>query len=166
MWARAQRRSAGVPEDPTSGEAARRVGLILLGRRDYPCAELLAKLIEKGYTCTAAAEAVAALLEERLLNDARYLENFIRAHSARGRGPLRIRKDLQGRGFKAEEIEPALASGPDFLSICRTLRTRKFGAGPPASWAEKGRQARFLQYRGFSSDHIQIVTGQDPDITE
>jgi regulatory protein len=44
------------------------------------------------------------------------------------------------------------------------VRTAKFGRQPPASWADKARQARFLQYRGFSSDHIRAATGADPDL--
>jgi regulatory protein len=33
----------------------------------------------------------------------------------------------------------------------------------PESWPEKARQARFLQYRGFSSDHIRAALGADFD---
>jgi len=45
------------------------------------------------------------------------------------------------------------------------VRIRKFGLSPPESWEERGRQARFLQYRGFSSDDIGAAFGGelDPD---
>jgi regulatory protein len=43
------------------------------------------------------------------------------------------------------------------------VRVRRFGKTPPASWKERTRQARFLQYRGFSADHIRAATGADPD---
>jgi SOS response regulatory protein OraA/RecX len=33
----------------------------------------------------------------------------------------------------------------------------------PESWSDKARQARFLQYRGFSSDHIRFALGSDFD---
>ncbi|NCW21618.1 MAG: hypothetical protein EBV76_07610, partial [Gammaproteobacteria bacterium] len=59
-----------------------------------------------------------------------------------------------------------IRAGPDFLTLCREVRVRKFGARAPGSWAEKGKQARFLQYRGFSSDHIRLAMGQDPDSSE
>ena len=114
----------------------------------------------------AAAEAVAALQEERLLDDARFLDNFVRAHAGRGQGPGRIRQELGQLGFNAATVDEALAGGPDFVALCREVRVRKFGAQPPASWAERGRQGRFLQYRGFSSDDIRLATGQDPDASE
>ena len=76
---------------------------------------------------------------------------------------MRIRQELAAAGIPGALIDDALADGPDFVAICRELRVRRFGAEPPASWAEKGRQARFLQYRGFSSDHIRLAMGHDPD---
>src|SRR5882757_6787172 len=63
----------------------------------------------------------------------------------------------------AELVEAALAIGPDWRELARAIRVRKFGAEPPAEWTEKTRQARFLQYRGFSSDHIRAATGADFD---
>jgi regulatory protein len=154
------------PEHPDSPEAARRTALLLLGRRDYASGELLAKLTVGGYTPSAAEAALEALREERLLDDGRFLENFVRSHAGRGQGPARIRQDLQVLGFSAADIQAALDVGPDFAALCREVRARKFGASPPASWAERGRQARFLQYRGFSSDDIRLATGQDPDVSE
>jgi regulatory protein len=43
------------------------------------------------------------------------------------------------------------------------VRRAKFGLQIPTSWVQRARQARFLQYRGFSSDHIRSATGADPD---
>ena len=154
------------PEHPESPEAARRAALLLLGRRDYASGELLTKLTVSGYAPEAAQAAIAALREERLLDDSRFLDNFVRAHAGRGQGPARIRQELSVLGFPAADIQAALEAGPDFTALCREVRARKFGARPPASWAERGRQGRFLQYRGFSSDDIRLATGQDPDISE
>ena len=159
-------RAGKAPEHPDSPEAARRAALLLLGRRDYASGELLTKLTVSGYTQEAAQAAVSALQEERLLDDSRFLDNFVRAHAGRGQGPARIRQELAVLGFAAAEIQAALEAGPDFAALCREVRARKFGAQPPASWAERGRQGRFLQYRGFSSDDIRLATGQDPDISE
>ena len=156
-------RAGKAPEHPDSPETARRAALLLLGRRDYASGELLGKLTVSGYTQEAAQAAVAALQEERLLDDGRFLENFVRAHAGRGQGPARIRQELGQLGFAAADIQAALEAGPDFTALCREVRARKFGARPPASWAERGRQGRFLQYRGFSSDDIRLATGQDPD---
>jgi regulatory protein len=137
--------------------------LLLLGRRDFSASELRSKLLAKGYAATAIDTAIEALRLERLLDDGRFLENFVRSHAARGQGPARIRQELMVRGFGEAEIAAALAAGPDFAALCREVRRRRFGVNAPGSWAEKGKQARFLQYRGFSSDHIRLAMGQDPD---
>jgi regulatory protein len=153
-------------EHPNNAESARRAALLLLGRRDFCSHELRVKLAAKGYASEAIDEALAALSAERLLDDRRFLENFVRAHTGRGQGPARLRQELRQLGFGGEPIEEALAAGPDFVALCREVRVRKFGARVPKSWAEKGKQARFLQYRGFSSDHIRLAMGQDPDAIE
>jgi regulatory protein len=139
---------------------------LLLGRRDYASFELSQKLAAKGYTAEAIDEALNALRLERLLDDGRYLENFVRSHTARGQGPARMRQELRQLGFGGEAIETAIGAGPDYVALCREVRARKFGQKAPASWAEKGKQARFLQYRGFSSDHIRLAMGQDPETLE
>lgn len=108
--------------------------------------------------------ALAGLVEERALDDLRFAQNYVSFHAARGQGPVRIGADLAALGLTPVEIEAALGAGPDWRALAREVRARKFGAGPPGSWAEKGRQARFLQYRGFSSDHIRFALGSDPGI--
>ena len=135
----------------------------LLARRDFASGEMRQKLGSQGYDATVAAAVVAALTEERMLDDARYAENYVAYHAGRGQGPIRIGADLRSLGVPATLVEAALGSGPDWRELARTVRTRKFGAEPPEDWTEKTRQARFLQYRGFSSDHIRAATGADFD---
>jgi regulatory protein len=77
---------------------------------------------------------------------------------------VRIGSDLAALGLTPAQIDAALATVPDWRALAREVRARKFGAEEPASWTEKGRQARFLQYRGFSSDHIRFALGSDPGI--
>jgi regulatory protein len=151
------------PEAAADAQAIRGAALALLARRDFLTAELRARLEARGYEPAATAEALAALLEERLLDDGRFAEHYVASRAARGQGPVRIAAELSGLGAPRELIEAALAAGPDWRSLAREVRRRRFGAAPPGSWAEKSRQARFLQYRGFSSDHIRSATGADLD---
>ena len=139
--------------------------IALLARRDFASGELRQKLGSQGYDATVAAAVVADLVEERALDDARYAENYVAYHSGRGHGPVRIGADLRSMGVAADLIQAALATGPDWRELARAIRIRKFGAEPPEEWTERTRQARFLQYRGFSSDHIRAATGAefDPD---
>ncbi len=142
--------------------AAERVAVGLLARRDYGSGELAGKLVERGLAAPVIEALIVELSARGLLDDERYAGHFVAYHSARGQGPVRIRRDLGQAGVAAALIEAALA-GSDWAGIARQVRRRRFGAKAPASWAEKGRQARFLQYRGFTNDHIRSALGPDFD---
>jgi regulatory protein len=76
----------------------------------------------------------------------------------RGYGPLRIRRELQEKGVAPEAIGRFLDSGDRvWVENGRRVRTKKFGGRIPKSFTERARQARFLQYRGFTPDQIQQV---------
>jgi regulatory protein len=143
--------------------AARAAAVALLARRDLPTGELRERLGARGFEPEATAAALAALRAEGALNDERYAHNYVAYHAGRGRGPIRIGADLRTRGLPQELIEAALESGPDWRAAAAAARARRFGKPAPASWREKARQARFLQYRGFSADHIRAATGAEPD---
>jgi regulatory protein len=149
------------PEAGADPEAIRSAALTLLARRDWLTTELRAKLQSAGCDPQLTAALIAELVDERLLSDTRYAERYVASRAERGQGPLRIAADLGSLGASRELIDSALASGPDWRAVAAAVRRRKFGAAPPDSWAEKARQARFLQYRGFSSDHIRAATGAD-----
>ena len=135
----------------------------LLTRRDYAISEAEAKLIERGAPPEVAAAVVADFAARGYLNDGRYAEKYLGYAARTGHGPVRIVRDLRERGVSNEAIALALDHGPDWRALCEELRQRRFGPAAPASWAEKGRQARFLQYRGFSSDHMRLAVRPNPD---
>lgn len=144
-------------------DAARASAIAQLARRDFATSELRLKLESQGYDKALVAALIAELTEERTLDDARYAEHYVAYHAERGYGPLRIAADLRSLGVPDPLIDSALGTGPDWRQLAQEVRTRKFGAETPEEWAEKTRQARFLQYRGFSSDHIRAATGADFD---
>jgi regulatory protein len=149
------------PEAAADPEAIRAAALALLARRDWLTGELSAKLQAGGCDPQATAGVIAELADERLLDDTRYAERYVASRAERGQGPVRIAAELASLGAQRELIDAALDSGPDWRAVAGVVRRRKFGAAPPDSWAEKARQARFLQYRGFSADHIRAATGAD-----
>jgi regulatory protein len=55
---------------------------------------------------------------------------------------------------------------PDFLALARAARTRKFGPEIPKDRKERAKQARFLQYRGFSTDHIRAALDGDLEVDD
>jgi regulatory protein len=161
---RASRAShASNPPAPTDSQALRAAAVTLLARRDYASGALCERLAARGFEVGATAAVVAELQREGIVNDARYAQNYVAYHAGRGEGPLRIASELRRRGVSGGLIEAALAEGPDWGALARQVRSARFG-GPPSSWAEKARQARFLQYRGFSSDHIRAATGAEADL--
>jgi len=101
------------------------------------------------------------LIEGRVLDEARFAHQYVSYHAARGQGPVRIRVALEALEVAAELIDAALAVEQDWLALAREQRRRRFGPEAPASRQEQLRQARFLQSRGFSSDHIRAALGAD-----
>ncbi|HEY0768681.1 MAG TPA: regulatory protein RecX [Steroidobacteraceae bacterium] len=142
----------------------RTAAVALLARRDFASAELRAKLRSQGFDDGAAAAVIAELAARGALDDGRFAESYVSWHAGRGQGPIRIAADLRRHGLPDGLVDAALASGPDWCALARRVRGAKFGHQPPASWADKARQARFLRYRGFSSDHIRAATGADPEL--
>jgi regulatory protein len=147
--------------------AAYSAAVALLARRDYSRVELSRKLADRGFSTDAVTQALAELGESRLLDDSRYGANVVAYRARRGQGPARIRNELRRAGVAAETVESALATdadSPDFVALAREARRRKFGDELPKDWKARAKQARFLQYRGFSTDHIRAVLEGDPEI--
>jgi regulatory protein len=158
-----KKRVSITPERARDAAAVRSAAVALLARRDFASTELKSKLRNQGFDADTADEAVDELLRGRILDDARYAAHYVNYHGDRGQGPIRISSDLRALGLSQELIEAALTDGPDWAARAREVRIRKFGLETPREWAQKGRQARFLQYRGFSSDHIRSALGTDFD---
>jgi len=143
----------GVTMDYTG---ARQAALRMLTGREFSRRELEDKLVKKGCAADIAAQVVNGLEAERLLSDDRFVETLVYARRRRGYGPLRIRRELQDKGISEETIERWLdAGGAEWFEEVRRVRRRKYGARVPKSLAERAKQSRFLQYRGFSFDQIQ-----------
>jgi regulatory protein len=147
------------PERRADPAAARAAAVALLARRDFAAQELLARLTDRGFDAGSAAVAIAELGAQGILNEARYAQNFVTWHAARGQGPLRIEAQLKQQGVAPELIDAALQGPHDWAALARKVRRGRFGPQPPPDWPEQARQARFLQYRGFSMEQIRAATG-------
>ena len=161
---RSLRREGRREVDPLDGRAARAAALDILSRRDYSSGELRGKLLGKGYDPAVIAELIERLRVEKLLDDARYLENFVAYHASRGQGPNRVGADLRRLGLPGAEVEATLAAYPDWLTQLKRAREKKFGTSLPTNYADRQRQARFLGYRGFTSAQIRMALGFDTDL--
>ena len=156
---------AEVQEDPFSSPVeARKKAMDFLARREYGQAELIKKLAAKGFALTAAERAVIQLTDDGLQSDQRFAENFVQSRVNQGKGPVRIRMDLEQRGIAAEAVSVALeASATDWYQLARDTKQKKFGEEQATDFKARAQQMRFLQYRGFESDHIRAAVAADDD---
>jgi regulatory protein len=150
--------------DPLDARAVRTAALDALARRDHASVELRRKLLDKGYDAALVDTAIAQLVTERLLDDGRFLQNFVAYHAARGHGPIRVRFDLRRLGLTAPETESSLESYPDWAAQLTRARQKKFGTSSPTNYADRQRQARFLAYRGYTGAQIRAALGFDTDL--
>jgi regulatory protein len=156
-------RSVAREVDPLDCRAARAAALDALSRRDHSSEELRGKLLGRGYDGTLVAELLDRLSAEKLLDDGRYLENFVAYHAGRGQGPNRVRAKLRDLKLPGAQIDAALTLYPDWLAQLRRAREKKFGTSLPTNYADRQRQAQFLAYRGFSGAQIRSALGLDID---
>jgi regulatory protein len=155
--------------DPAAGEEradeareARKKAMDFLARREHSRAELLEKLVRAGLDRKIAAEAIDRLAGEGLQDDLRYVEAFLQSRIRQGKGPVRIRLELDGKGIDPGLVDEQFADcREDWVALARSVREKKFGPGPPSGYREKAKQMRFLQYRGFEAEQIQTAVGPD-----
>lgn len=167
MRRRRAERGAAAALAPDDESGARLVALRLLNRRDFCAAELKARLLERGADEAVAVKVVADLGRERMVDDARYAEHYVAWHAGRGQGPIRVTHELKELGVAPALVEQAVDAGsPEWRSRCAKVRRRRFGDEPPTEWKERARQARFLQYRGFSGDQVRAALGHDIELDE
>lgn len=142
--------------EPISAAKLRLKGIALLARREHSRAELQTKLKRHTSDGELIAQVLDQLQQEKLLSDARFAEGVARVRGARY-GSARVAQDLRAKGVSGE-----LAAG-----LVRDLKAtdaeraqaaweKRFGAAP-GDGAERARQMRFLQSRGFAPDVIRRV---------
>ena len=101
---------------------------------------------------------IKQLINDRLLDEIRFTQSFIRSRTARGSGPVKIRHELLQRGISGEIIEEYLDDSYEFWQehIAR-VRSKRFGDQCPQGYQEQSKQSRFLYQRGFSGELIQRI---------
>jgi regulatory protein len=151
-----------VDEPGLDAKEARGRALSWLARREYGRRELIGKLVQRGCKEEVATRIVAALAAEGLVSDERFVEALLHVRRMRGYGPLYIRRELEEKGIDRSTIERWLDVGSrDWVEDVKRVNKKKFGGKHPASLAERAKQTRFLQYRGFTHEQIRQALGSD-----
>ena len=140
----------------------REAAMDYLSRREHATKELTQKLLTKGYEEDDVTAALARLTEQGLLSDARFTEAFINQRISRGSGPLKIRAELRQKGVSDAMISEFLNErDPLWRESAQAVRSKKYGSELPSDLKEKARQSRFLQSRGFSTEHTRYAMRDD-----
>jgi len=136
-------------------EGAFRTLLRALERRAFARADLGRRLARKGHRPEAVASALERACALGLLDDAGFARNYVETRAARGRGPMRLTRDLQSMGVDRRHIDAALAeqwpADADRSAMPRALaarRARQLGELPRD--AKRRRLVAYLARRGFT----------------
>ena len=132
-------------------QAVRNAAIALLARRDFASFELSHRLASRGYDAALVAATLAELAAERIIDDARFCENFVAYQANRGQGPLRIGADLKSLGLPGELIDQGLAGHPDWRARAQAVRSRRFGRRGAAVLAGQGAAGPLFAVPGLFS---------------
>ncbi len=166
-WPRPPKRSTkpeGAPAPQVRRATPRKIALDILARREHSVGELREKLEAREFAADEIEATLEALVGDGLLSEERFLENFVGSYTRRGHGPVWLRAELERRGISGEAISEALARADvDWESAAEAVRVKRFGHEVPTDFKERVRQARFLQYRGFTAEQARVAFLKLPD---
>ncbi len=147
--------------------------LRLLAGRELSAAECRSRLLDREHGEEDVDIAIERLLEEGALNDERVARAYARtAIDIKGRGRLRIARELHDKGISRDVINGALAEVFGDLDerglVTRALQKKLRGRPKPASQSEFARLYQYLMRQGFSPTVVsaelrRLRGGRDDD---
>ena len=146
-------------------EDAFELALKALGRKERTSAELSQWLLERGVEADDAAAVVGRLVEDGVIDDARFAARFAEdKRELAGWGAERIREALEARGVVAADVEAALAADSEPMQLQRAqalLARRERGL---ETEADRASALGYLTRRGYTyevaHDAIRAVSGR------
>ena len=148
------------PPAPTAYNYA----LNLLSARPYATSALHRKLIQKEYSAADADDAIRRLVDNGLLNDAKYAEQYARSKIvSTGASRRRLQQDLYRKGIEGDVATNAIASviEQDEIDpaavIERVAKKKLVQLGDLEPLVLRRRLFAFLARRGYDVDEIKRV---------
>jgi regulatory protein len=140
-------------------EAAYRTVLRSLEIRSFARGDLIRRLVRKGHPRSAVEVAVERAAGFGLLDDAAFALSYVQSRAARGRGPLRLTRDLLSMGVERSVIDRAIAAqwpeGSDRSTMPLALATKRAAQlGSLPRHVKRRRVVAYLARRGFSGREI------------
>jgi len=140
----------------------RQAALKYLALREHSTLELKRKLLSKLYDDLLIQNVLTVLDSQGLLSDERFTEHYTRHRKNNGFGSLHIQAELRERGVSETLINKYVdANDESWLKLVKDVHKKRFGDPLPDDFQEKAKQARFLQSRGFTSDQIWQLMGDN-----
>jgi regulatory protein len=141
--------------------------LVLLAARPYSAHALNRKLIQKRYEAADADDAIRRLLDNGLLNDAKYAEQYARGKMvSTGVSKRRLQQDLYRKGIKPDVATRAIANvvqedGIDPAMVIEHVTRKKLAQlGDLEPKVLRRRLFAFLARRGYDLDEIKSVVSR------
>jgi regulatory protein len=127
-----------------------------LARREHTLRELRQKLSRRYDDMEMIETQIQCLAQENLQSDERFALSYLRSRAGRGFGPLRIRQEMRSRGLSDNEIAAAFTEEAlNWRAIATQAYEKKYGLREPEDLKDKSRRSRFMQHRGFTSEHYR-----------
>jgi regulatory protein len=136
--------------------------LHLLGRRELSAQQMRERLRDRDHAPEDVDRAIALLIENRALDDARVAAAFVRTSlKVKGRGRLRIQRELQEMGIAkdvaAEALAEAFGEVDERTLVTQALKKKLRGHEKIATPADYARIFQFLMRQGFSPATVTAV---------
>jgi regulatory protein len=164
-----RRRSIALVKAEDHAERALALAYRYVGRRERTIEELRSHLAAKGIEPSLTGEAIAALTEQGLLDDARFARLFVEdKRTLEDWGSERIARALRERGVERDLVQAALAAGGSHgEELERALQLlRRRCPQPPVEHRERERALGILLRKGFEPDLALEALGayaRDPE---
>ena len=147
--------------------------LRILTGRDLSIAECRARLLDRGHSPADVEEAIGRLVDQGALDDGRVARAYARTAAAvKGRGRLRVARELHEKGIDRETAAAAVADvfgGLDERAlVARAVQKKLRGRPRPASEGDYARLYQFLMRQGFppatiAAEFRRLRSGGDAD---
>ena len=154
------------PEKAVDAKSAHAFAIAYLARRDFSAADLRRKLKDAALPNRPSSRSSRSSRPATSSTTAATATTSLRIAPAAGRvrrASARSSNVRAGSEAIQTTMDKAKDDGPDFVASPGPPGPANSGPEIPKDWKERSRQARFLQYRGFSTDHIRAVLEGVPD---
>ena len=133
--------------------------LSLLAVREHTAKEIREKLLKRGYGDEEVDDAISRLLEEGAIDDARYVESYVRSRIRKGGESVRLMSlRLRERGVAKEALDVFVKKYGESPEYFEALK-KNYGA----LLLKKGEEGaiRSLMNKGYTLSEIRRAIGKD-----